>query len=137
MHRLKLLALKQREPIQKRDSVSFDDLVLADFAETLARIDVSERAVSVSVTPDISIEIKVPILAEASWAYHLTHLRCVLDQVVVGNDWAVTEACHRVMAAEGWVWGDHALKTPAWMIPAAEISYDDLDAHGFDWIFLA
>ena len=41
----------------------------------------------------------------------------------------------RVELAEGVVleFGPSTIKTPAWMVPHAELSYADLVAHGFEW----
>lgn len=135
MNKLKLLALKRRENIEtdRPEIASFDDMVLADFASTLSRMDRSERVVTVQIADGLSIEAKIPVLQEVSWAYHLTHMRCVFEQIP-HDDVDVSRACRAMMLAEGWVFSDHALKTPAWMIPSAEISYGELESHGFDWI---
>jgi len=133
MHRLKLLALKRREAAQDAVPASFDDMVLADFAETLSRMDSSDRSVSIPIMDGLSVDIKIPVLQEVSWAYHLTHMRCVVDQMPLESAADAKAVCLRIMAAEGWVWGLSALKTPAWMVPCAEILYRDLASHGFDW----
>ena len=127
----RLLVLKDR--VQSiAPEVSLDDLILGGFANSLAMMDSlglgSKR--TVELQEGLSIEIDIPLGAAVEWPHYLTELACMVDALSVDN---APKASRKLMLASGWVFGKHTLKSPAWMQPHVELTYDQLVAHGFDW----
>lgn len=124
--KLKLLAQRRGQ------SVTLDDVILADFSASLSAMNGGqEQIVSVSFDCGKSLCFPFPIQRKMNWQTHLTEIVCTVDALSVDD----AEAGYlRVMSAEGWVFGLHTVKTPAWLYPHAELTYDEMEAYGFDWI---
>lgn len=126
--KLKLLSRKVRES----QSITLDDVILADFSSSLCAMNGgTEQMVSVYFDCGKSLCFSFPIQRKMNWQTHLTEIVCTVDALSVDD----AEAGYlRVMHAEGWVFGQRTVKTPAWLYPHAELTYDAMEAHGFDWI---
>lgn len=127
----KLAVLKGKERLEP-EQVSLDTLILAGFASTLSAMESlgfgSKRVVELQ--EGLSIEIDVPLGASVEWPHYLTELACMIDALSVDN---APAACRKVMREAGWVFGATTIKTPAWMRPHVELTYDQLVSHGFEW----
>ena len=128
LEKLKLLSRRSREA----QSLTLDDVILADFSTNLRAMNGgTEQMVSVSFDCGKSLCFPFPIQRKMNWQTHLTEIVCTVDALSVDD----AEAGYlRVMCAEGWVFGQKTVKTPAWLYPHAELTYEEMDAYGFDWI---
>ena len=127
----KLAVLKGKERLEP-EQVSLDTLILAGFASTLAAMDSLgfNRKKVVELQEGLSVEIDIPLGASVEWPYYLTELACMVDALSVDN---APGACRKLMREAGWVFGRTTIKTPAWMRPHVELTYEQLVSHGFEW----
>lgn len=117
----------------RSEAVDLDGLLLGGMAATLAGLQAvggGGDVAKVELADGVVLELAVPISAVCHWPIYLTQLCCTVDAYGVAD---APSACRKAMAASGWVFGASTIKTPAWMVPHAELSYDDLVAHGFEW----
>ena len=128
----KLAVLKGRNGSGHDDAFSLDAAILSGFAVTLGAMEglgLSQKR-TVELHDGLSIEIEIPLGAFVEWPHYLTELACMIDALSVDN---APAACRRVMREAGWVFGASTIKTPAWMKPHVELTYEQLVAHGFEW----
>lgn len=124
--KLKLLSKRRGQPI------TLDDVILADFSASLSAMNGGqEQIVSVSFDCGKSLCFPFPIQRKMNWQTHLTEIVCTVDALSVDD---AETGYLRVMSAEGWVFGSRTVKTPAWLYPHAELTYEEMEAYGFDWI---
>lgn len=111
---------------------SLDAAILSGFAATLGAMEGLglSRKRTVELAEGLSIEIEVPLGAFVEWPHYLTELACMVDALSVDN---APAACRKIMREAGWVFGTTTIKTPAWMQPHIELTYDQLVSYGFEW----
>ena len=127
----KLAVLKGRNGSAEQP-FSLDAAILSGFAGTLGSLEALGlcKKRTVELQEGLSIEIDIPLGASVEWPHYLTELCCMVDALSVDD---ASAACRKIMREAGWVFGATTIKTPAWMQPHVELTYEQLVAHGFDW----
>ncbi len=79
------------------------------------------------------VEFSVPHESREPWQSMLAELYATIDALSESDD-EVAKAAIELMRLSGWVIAPHGLVSPPWLRPGVELSYEEVYAHGFDWV---
>lgn len=136
---MKALSKKRRNlPIRSESVNTLEDALMGSIGETVDALAAMHTAAGTPLTQiDLGggtvIDVKLPP-GPTGWEDRLRSLidavDFVLQQDPSQDSFSVAD---QLLAADGWIMNKWTLKTPAWLIPHAEIEWVDLD-NRFEWV---